>query len=103
MGGLQVDYDSPLFLEVIRDLAGILKAFGLDEHNLQLGGSVDIYHLAPPAVHDVPICAPGPFVQERGILVVKDLIVIVVLVADWTDHSLNIVQQVHVETSHRYW
>ena len=41
VGGLQVDDNGALLLEVVGNLAGVLKALGLDQHHLELGGGID--------------------------------------------------------------
>ena len=95
MGGLQVHHHGALLLEVVGNLAGVLKALGLDQHHLELGGGVDIDHLAPAAVHGAAVIGAGPVVQERGVLLLEIQVVILVFVADGGDHASQIVYQVH--------
>ncbi len=46
VGGLQVQHDGALVVQVVCNGAGILEALGLDQNDLELGGGMDVDHLA---------------------------------------------------------
>ena len=50
VGGLQVQDHGALVLQLVGDFRGVLKALRLYQDDLQLGGGVDVHHLAPPVV-----------------------------------------------------
>ena len=96
MGGLQVDHHRALFLEMIGDLTGGLEALGLYQDHFQLGGGVDVDDLPAPAVYGAAaVNAPGALVDKGRVAVIKNLLVIVILVAERTNHPFDVVEKAH--------
>ena len=46
VGGLQIQHHGALVVQMVGNGAGVLKPLGLDQHDLELGGRMDVDHLA---------------------------------------------------------
>ena len=48
VGGFQIQHDGALVVQVVCNRAGILEVLRLDQNDLELGGRMDVDHLAVP-------------------------------------------------------
>ena len=100
--GLKVDDHRALFLQMVGDLARVFKALGLDEHDLELRGRVDVHDLVAAVLRlALGAAAVGKGARVAAVSQIGEIIFIfLVLILVGVSPLFQIIQNTHgIKTS----